>query len=120
MKAPNEFSGVWRIVHTALWDADMRDLVVPAQITFVDDGLGSFQIAVIKASIDCQFEDDVVQFSWNGHDHGRPACGRGEATIKNGTLYCKLHIHAGGETWFMARRDEDVVERDPTSSDGGH
>ncbi len=34
----NPFLGLWRIVQTDLWNRDSLDLIVPAHITFSEDG----------------------------------------------------------------------------------
>ena len=61
-------------------------------ITFDDDGLGSFQFIAVVGFIDCQFSErdghPLVEFSWQGHDDNDDACGRGWGIIANSIDEC--------------------------------
>ncbi len=49
------FSGGWRIEEMEVWGGNDLDLLGPANITFDNDGLGSFQFVAVVGLIDCQF-----------------------------------------------------------------
>ncbi len=50
-------SGTWRIEEMEVWGGSDLDLLGPANITFDDDGLGSFQFVAVVGLIDCQFSE---------------------------------------------------------------
>ena len=103
------FYGRWRIIDSELWDREALDLIVPAHITFGDEGLGTMELIAIGASIDYRVSlrtaQAYVEFSWCGEDDGDFACGRGWAVRKGDTLEGKLFIHQGDESGFAAERD---------------
>ena len=105
MKTPKAFRGTWRIVETEMWKQDDLDLVVPAHITFDEDGVGGFQLVAVNGETDCRFEGQRVEFSWHGDDDGEDANGRGWAEItKDGLLAGMIYFHLGNESSFLAKR----------------
>ncbi len=55
LEMDKRFSGVWRIEEMEVWDNDSLNFLGRANITFDDDGLGSFQFVAVVGFIDCQF-----------------------------------------------------------------
>ena len=51
------FSGAWRIEEMEVWGGNDLDLLGPANITFDDDGLGSFQFVAVVGFTDCRFSE---------------------------------------------------------------
>ncbi|HEY2514390.1 MAG TPA: hypothetical protein VGI39_26175, partial [Polyangiaceae bacterium] len=57
--------------------------------------------------MDCEFEEDRVDFTWAGNDEMDEASGRGWAIIKkDGTLRGRIAFHHGDKSSFVARRQE--------------
>jgi hypothetical protein len=105
MKTPKTFRGRWRITETEVWERDALDLVVPAHITFDAEGLGHFRMIAVQGELDCRFEGDRVEFSWNGDDEGDATSGRGWAVItKGGALEGRIYFHRGDDSGFVAKR----------------
>lgn len=79
------FTGDWRIIQCDLCNANDRDMLGPAMIRIGKDGLGSFNVVVISAGIDCRYATRdgkaIVEFTFDGDDDGHPCTGRGWATI---------------------------------------
>ena len=103
------FSGVWFIEKMEVWGLDCLNLLGPANITFDDDGLGSFQFVAVVGFIDCQFSKrdglPLVEFSWQGQDDNEEACGRGWGIIEgNGKLHGRIFIHCADDSAFTANR----------------
>ncbi|MCH7916186.1 MAG: hypothetical protein IH856_24640 [Deltaproteobacteria bacterium] len=104
------FEGAWRIEEMEVWGDDSLNLLGPANITFDDDRLGSFQFVAVVGFIDCQFSErdgkPLVEFSWQGHDDSDDACGRGWAIIEgDGKLRGRIFIHCADDSAFTAKRD---------------
>ena len=104
------FEGVWRIEEMEVWDDDSLNLLGPANITFDDDGLGSFQFVAVVGFMDCQFSErdgrPLVEFSWQGGDDSDDARGRGWAIIEHdGKLRGRIFIHCADDSAFTAKRD---------------
>ncbi len=102
------FSGTWWIEKMEVWD-DL-DLLGPANITFDDDGLGSFQFVAVVGFTDCHFSErdglPLVEFSWQGHDDSDEACGRGWGIIEgDGKLRGRIFIHQADHSGFTAKRE---------------
>jgi hypothetical protein len=111
-KTPKTFLGTWRIVETEMWGRDALDLVVPAHMTFTDDGLGHFQMIAVQGGIDPRFDGDRVEFSWVGDDEGTETNGRGWADIgKDGKLRGRIFFHQGDDSGFEAERTRGASKR---------
>ncbi len=104
------FSGGWHIEEMELWDGHALDLLGPANITFDDDGLGSFQFVAVVGFIDCRFSErdgmPLVEFSWQGHDDGDDASGRGWGIIEGDRkLRGRIFNHQADDSGFIANRE---------------
>ena len=105
-KSPNPFTGMWRIVEMEQWDRDYIDLEGPGFIKFAKGGNGHFRFGVVQGDLDFRIESYAettrIEFSWEGSNDADPACGRGWAVLKNGTLRGQLFFHRGEESSFRA------------------
>ncbi len=109
LEIDKRFSGDWRIEEMEVWGGDDLDLLGPANITFDDDGFGSFQFVAVVGFIDCEFSErggkPLVEFSWQGHDDNSDACGRGWGIIESdGNLRGRIFIHYADDSGFTAIR----------------
>jgi hypothetical protein len=101
------FFQFWRIEEMELWAGDVLNLLGPANITFDDDGLGSFQFVAVVGFTDCRFSErdglPFVEFSWQGHDDNDDSCGRGWGIIEgDGKLRGRIFIHCADDSTFTA------------------
>lgn len=105
---PDDFLGDWRIHEMEVWAADMLDLETEAHIKLTDDGSGVIEFVAVKGWLDCRFGElegqALVEFSWEGKDDRRNACGRGWAVLVGGQLEGRIFIHHGDDSWFKAER----------------
>ncbi len=105
-KSPNPFTGTWRIVEMEQWDRDYIDLEGPGFIKFAKGGNGHFRFGAVQGDLDFRIESYAetmrIEFSWEGNNDADPACGRGWAVLKNGTLHGQLFFHRGEESSFRA------------------
>ncbi len=109
LEMDKRFSGPWLMEKMEVWDNDSVNLLGPANITFDDDGLGSFQFIAVVGFIDCRFSErdglPFVEFSWQGHDDDADACGRGWGIIeRDGKLHGRIFIHCADDSAFTAKR----------------
>ena len=51
------FKGIWRIEEMEVWDRDFVNMLGPANITFDDDALGSFEFGAVVGYIDCRYSE---------------------------------------------------------------
>ena len=97
----------------AEWDADYRDLVVPAHIDFKPRGHGEFQFGTVHGWIDYRVASRdgraAVEFSWEGRSDTDPGCGRGSAVLSGAVLEGHLFIHGSDDSSFIARRRRRAV-----------
>ncbi|PXX64007.1 hypothetical protein DFR70_105189 [Nocardia tenerifensis] len=89
------------------WDCDAIDLCGPGCIEFCANGTGEFAIIAVNGGMDCRPEQhggrDGVGFSWEGHDEGDLASGRGWAVVTDERVLCGyLYFHLGDESGFRA------------------
>ena len=63
-----EVVGRWRIVEADLWDRDYLDLVEPAMMTIQADGHGEIAFGAMQASLDLEYSQSAVFFTWAGFD----------------------------------------------------
>jgi hypothetical protein len=107
MSAANcQLIGRWRIVEADLWDRDYLDLVEPAYISFGKDGTGEFAFGVVNATLDAQYGQSVVFFTWVGFDEGDDINGSGSAELQDdGTVEIELSVHNGDDAILKARRE---------------
>ena len=90
-----------------LWDQKTIDLLGPAFIEFRADNSGSFQFIAVEAWMDVRPADrggrPGVEFSWEGHDEGDRAGGRGWASLApDGRLTGRIFIHMSDDSSFVA------------------
>lgn len=109
LKIDKRFSGIWYIKEMEVWDGAELDLLGSANITFDNDGYGSFQFLAVVGFIDCNFSNQnglpFVEFSWQGHDDGEDSSGRGWAVIEsNKNLRGHIFFHYGDDSAFAAGR----------------
>ncbi len=111
-RTPKKFAGTWRITDMSGWDAEARDMLVPATVEFKSSGQGVMRFIAVDAFLDCRFDGDRVDFSWMSFDDTDPSAGRGWATIDDdGCLRGMIFIHDGDESTFEAKRMK--LPRDP-------
>jgi hypothetical protein len=87
-----------------LWDREALDLVGPAFIEFKGDE-GQFRFIAVDGWMDCRHARrngrPSVDFTWEGHDEGDPASGRGWVTLrKDGSLAGHIYFHQGDDSSF--------------------
>ena len=98
--------GRWRIVEADLWDRDYLDLVEPAAITIGADGHGQIAFGAMQASLDLEYGQTTVFFTWAGFDEMDEANGSGSAELlDDGTLEIEFAYHLGDEAVLKAIRD---------------
>ena len=100
------------------WDADYRDLVVPAHVTIEDDGSGEFQFGTVRGWLDSRIEvvgdQRRLEFSWEGFSDSDPGCGRGWAMRVGDELRGRLFIHCSDDSSFTARpKPADIKAKRP-------
>ncbi len=103
------FKGFWRFEEMELWDEDFINLLGPANITFDDDALGSFEFGAVVGFIDCRFSErdgkPFVEFSWQGKNDTDDDCGRGWGMIADdGNLHGRIFFHYSDDSAFTAKR----------------
>lgn len=104
-RTPKKFAGIWRITEMSEWDAEARDMFVPATIEFKASAQGAMRFIAVDAFLDCRFDGDRVDFSWMGFDDSDPSAGRGWAKLDaKGSLSGMIFIHDGDESTFEAER----------------
>jgi hypothetical protein len=107
VKSSRKFLGRWRITETEVWDGEALDMLVPAHMTFEASGRARFEMICVVGEMDCEFEEDRVDFTWAGNDEMDGASGRGWAVInKDGSLRGRIAFHHGDKSSFVARREE--------------
>jgi hypothetical protein len=102
------FAGRWRITEMDEWDE--IDLLGAARVTFSGKDGGELVFIAIQADLDVRYgaRDSAAcaEFSWEGFDDGRPASGRGWATLGTaGRLVGHIFIHKGDASGFVAKRE---------------
>ena len=102
----NKLQGTWEIIETDMWDKESLDMEDTAVISFNDQNQGELSFVAIESWIDYRFDkqDNLIEFSFEGTDAGRPICGRGKATFTNDQILGTLFIHNGDESTFKAKR----------------
>ncbi len=63
-------------------------------------------LLAVEGFIDCRYSarEPLVEFSWQGHDDGDDACGRGWAIVEtDGKLRGRIFIHRGDDSGFIAK-----------------
>jgi hypothetical protein len=107
MSAPAEcrLVGRWRITEADLWDRSHLDLVAPAMMTIEGDGHGEIAFGALQASLDLEYSQSVVFFTWAGFDEMDEASGSGSAELlDDGSLEIEFASHFGDEAVLKAKR----------------
>jgi hypothetical protein len=102
-------AGRWRIVEMDGWDNDFLDLVEEAHITFQGGSDGEIAFGALKGFLDVRYGSRhgsaCAEFSWQGHDEGDEACGRGWVTLGTaGRLVGHFYIHNGDDSGLVGER----------------
>ena len=98
-------TGKWRIVEADLWDRDYLDLVEPASITIRADGHGEIAFGAMQASLDLEYSQSTVFFTWAGFDEMDDVSGSGSAELlDDGSIEIEFAYHLGDEAVLKARR----------------
>ena len=97
--------GRWRIVKADLWDRDYLDLVEPAYMIFSKNGRGEFAFGAINATMELEYANRTIFFTWVGFDEGDEMTGSGSAELDDkGTVEIELSFHNGDDAVLKARR----------------
>ena len=98
--------GRWRIVGSDTWDRDYLDLVGPAFISINRGGRGELAFGVVNASLDLEYSQTMVFFTFEGSDEGDEVSGSGSAELlEDGTLEVEIAFHLGDEAILSAKRE---------------
>jgi hypothetical protein len=88
------------------WDRDYLDLVEPAYIAFRKNGTGEFAFGVVSATLDVEYGQSVVFFTWTGFDEGDEVTGACSAELQDGgTIEIQLSFEGGDDAVMEARRE---------------
>ena len=97
--------GRWRIVGSDTWDRDYLDLVEPASINIGRGGRGELAFGVVNVSLDLEYSQTMVFFTFEGSDEGDEVSGSGSAELQDdGTLEIEIAFHLGDEAILNAKR----------------
>lgn len=98
------FIGRWRITRTDLWDRDHLDLCGPAMIIIEKDGHGEISFRAMQASLDLEYGQSMVFFTWQGFDEMDEMSGSGNAELlDNGKLEIEFTYHNGDQATLYAK-----------------
>jgi len=98
--------GRWRIVEADIWDRDYLDLCGPATITITDQGRGEIAFGALQASLDIEYAQSSIGFTWEGFDEMDEVFGDGSADLNDdGTIEIELAYRNGDEAVLKAKRD---------------
>lgn len=102
------FVGRWEIQSSELWSEDLLHELGAAHMELKSNGTGHIKFLQVVASLDCRSNEiggtDSIEFSWQGKDAGREACGRGQLVIEGAELRGQFFFHQGDDSAFVARR----------------
>jgi hypothetical protein len=98
--------GRWRVVGSDTWDRDYLDLVEPAFINIGQAGRGELAFGVVNASLDLEYSQTMVFFTFEGSDEGEEVSGSGSAELQeDGTLEVEIAFHLGDEAILTAKQE---------------
>jgi hypothetical protein len=104
-RAGCQLIGRWRIVEADLWDRDYLDLVAPAMMTIRADGQGEIAFGAMQASLDLDYSQSMVFFTWAGFDEMDEVSGSGSAELlDDGSIEIEFAYHLGDEAILKAKR----------------
>ena len=107
-----------------LWDRDAIDLIGPAFIEIKADGTGTFRFIAVEGHLDCRYDklddEQIIEFSWSGHDEGDQVSGRGWIRLEpDGSLQGHIFFHMGDDSGFRAvsrsRQTQTLQKNSPTA-----
>lgn len=103
----NKFVGVWHIYEMEQWEEDYCNMEVQAYIEVKPDFTGKFQFGLVSGWMDCELDDERLEFTWVGNEECDEAQGSGWLKLKDEkTLQGKIKFHEGDSSLLMARRVE--------------
>jgi hypothetical protein len=107
-KAPNPFTGRWRIVSMSAWDEEFIDEEEEGYFEFDQKEGGQFHFGYIHGQMDCRLTtrdgEPAVEWTWDGNDEMDPAQGRGWAVVKGDELHGMIFFHGGDDSQFVAKK----------------
>ncbi len=107
-KAPNPFTGRWRIISMEPWDQEYIDEEEEGYFEFADKGQGDFHFGYVHGQMDCQLTTrdglPAVEWTWDGNDEMDAVQGRGWAIVKDDELHGTIFFHNGDDSGFVAKR----------------
>ncbi len=107
-KAPNPFTGRWRILSMDQWDQDFIDEEEEGYLEFNDEGQGVFHFGYVHGQMDCCLTSrdgmPAVEWTWDGNDEVDAAQGRGWAVVKDEELHGMIFFHCGDNSGFVAKK----------------
>jgi hypothetical protein len=96
--------GRWRIVEADLWDRDHLDLVEPASMIIGPDGHGEIAFGAMQASLELEYSQTMIFFTWAGFEEMDDVNGSGSAELlDDGTLEIEFTYHLGDEAVLKAK-----------------
>ena len=97
--------GQWRIVEADLWDRNHLDLVEPAMMTIRADGYGEIAFGALQATLELEYSQSMVFFTWAGFDEMDEVTGSASAELlEDGTLEIEFAYHLGDQAALKAER----------------
>jgi len=104
------FAGRWRIVAMDSWDHEVLNMAEEAHLVFDGPAGGEIGFGAVKGSLDIRYGardgSACAEFSWDGKDGGRRACGRGWVALGTaGRIVGHVYIHGGKESGFVCERN---------------
>ena len=79
--AHSQLVGRWRIVEADLWDRDYLDLCGPAVIAIGADGRGEIAFGAMQGTLDIEYSQSSIGFTWLGFDEMDEVSGEGSAEL---------------------------------------
>ena len=97
--------GRWRIVEADLWDRDYLNQVEPAYLTINKNRRGEFAFGAVNATMELEYAQTIVFFTWSGFDEGDEIFGSGSAELDDdGIIEIELSFHNGDDAILKAHR----------------
>lgn len=113
--AANPFLGFWHIESMELWEPEWLNMVVHAFIEFEKQPGGEFLFGIVSGGLDycvsVRGTEPLAEWSWEGVAENDPACGRGWALLRDGSLTGRFYIHGSDDSAFVAVRPGSREQR---------
>ena len=98
--------GRWRIVEADLWDRDYLDLCGPAVIAIGADGCGEITFGAMQGTLDIEYSQSSIGFTWLGFDEMDEVSGEGSAELlDDGAIEIAFEYRNGDEAILKAKRE---------------